>query len=179
MQVDVNNAGVGGAGIFASGFRNPTTLLPWLREQLSRGVQYDWVIALMGINDLLREGKPADQIMAGLQEVYLQSLLSGANVMAIAPLPAPGFVSQSDFKEGERLKLHDLIRGAAQTWNSQNPMGPMFIVGDLGVEGPMDFWKMSPRERGQWLDDGLHLTPKGYDWMGRLIADDLFSMIRK
>jgi hypothetical protein len=31
---------------------------------------------------------------------------------------------------------------------------------DLGFDGPMDFWKMSIAERAQWLDDGLHLTPK-------------------
>jgi hypothetical protein len=31
---------------------------------------------------------------------------------------------------------------------------------DLGVDGPMDFWKMSSQERSIWLDDGLHLTEK-------------------
>jgi lysophospholipase L1-like esterase len=55
---------VGGAGIFAVGFHNPTTLVPWARKQLA-GRKFDWVVCLIGINDLLREGKPASEVGAG------------------------------------------------------------------------------------------------------------------
>lgn len=56
------SAGVGGAGIYAVGFNNPVTLVPWAREMMSQGQKYDWVICLIGINDLLRMGKPADDV---------------------------------------------------------------------------------------------------------------------
>jgi len=52
------------------------------------------------------------------------------------------------------------------------------VVYDLGVDGPMDFWKMSNEEREFWLDDGLHLTSKAYDRMGDFIADELIPRIR-
>jgi lysophospholipase L1-like esterase len=54
-------AAVGGAGIFAVGFHNPTTLVPWARKQI-QGRKFDWVIIMIGINDLLREGKPASEV---------------------------------------------------------------------------------------------------------------------
>jgi hypothetical protein len=56
-------AGVGGAGIFAVGFHNPVTLVPWARSLISKE-RYDWVVVLVGINDLLRVGKPADEVRA-------------------------------------------------------------------------------------------------------------------
>jgi hypothetical protein len=37
---------------------------------------------------------PPPQIIKGLKEIYVPALMNGSNVMAIAPLPAPGFVSQ-------------------------------------------------------------------------------------
>lgn len=85
--------GVGGAGIFAVGFHNPTTLVPWARQQLSKS-KPDWMVSLIGINDLLREGRPADDVVRGLQQIWGPALARGVNVMAIAPLPAPGFVSR-------------------------------------------------------------------------------------
>jgi hypothetical protein len=38
------------------------------------------------------------------------------------------------------------------------PQGAQFVTFDLGVDGPMDFWKMNSEQRSFWLDDGLHLT---------------------
>ncbi len=53
---------VGGAGIYAVGFQKPVTLVPYVNGLLARGPRYDWVICLAGINDLLRMGRPADDV---------------------------------------------------------------------------------------------------------------------
>ena len=258
-KVDVDNIAVGGAGVFAVGFHNPVTLVPWAQSHLEKA-KYDWAVVLVGINDLLRESRRADdvsggrallcflgglrcgwggrrcrcfgravcafaacvargwrraaaaaaaalywreaseqaahahhplphnnnnhttpthttQVMKGLNDIYQTALKTGANVLAIAPLPAPGFVSQSDYKEAERLKLHEQIKAAAAQWTKDHPKGPAFEVLDLGVGGPMNFWAMGDSERSQWLDDGLHLTRTAYDKMGNFIADALIPKI--
>lgn len=36
--------------------------------------------------------------------------------------------------------------------------------------GPLDFYNMSDADRKLWLDDGLHLTPAGYDKLAGYIA---------
>lgn len=91
-------AGVGGSGIFAVGFNRPTTIVPVAMDSLnsakSSGRMYDYTIVMVGINDLLRVGKSADEVMSGLNQIYDAALSSGSNVIAIPPFAAPGFVSQ-------------------------------------------------------------------------------------
>ncbi|GBF89342.1 hypothetical protein Rsub_02219 [Raphidocelis subcapitata] len=176
-KVTVTNAGVGGAGIFAVGFQNPTTLGPYAQQLLAKA-KYDWIVGLIGINDLLRMGRSADDVFKGIMEIYKPALEAGTNVLAIAPLAAPGFVSRSDSKEGERLKLHALLAKASSDWNAAHPTGPRFAVYDLGIKGPMNFWDMGEADRRWWLDDGLHLTAQAYDRMGNLIADNLIPQLR-
>lgn len=59
--------------------------------------------------------------MKGLNDIYKPVLASGANLLAIAPLPAPGFVSQNDYKEAQRLALHEAITKASNEWNAAHP----------------------------------------------------------
>lgn len=91
-------AGVGGAGIYAVGFHKPTTIPPVAQAAIQgaadKGRPFNYVVVMLGINDLLREGRSADDIKSGLQTIYDEALGSGANVIAIPPFPAPGFVSQ-------------------------------------------------------------------------------------
>lgn len=92
------HTGVGGSGIYALGFNRPTTIVPVAMDSIngakSSGHKYDYTIVMVGINDLLREGKSADDVMSGLKQIYNAALDSGSNVVAIPPLGAPGFVSQ-------------------------------------------------------------------------------------
>lgn len=93
-----NRTGVGGSGIFAVGFNRPTTIVPVAMDSLNSakysGHMYDYTIVMVGINDLLRVGKSADEVMTGLNQIYDAALSSGSNVIAIPPFAAPGFVSQ-------------------------------------------------------------------------------------
>lgn len=92
------NVGVGGSGIYALGFSWPTTIVPVAMDSLnsakSSGHGYDYTVVMVGINDLLREGKSADDVMSGLRQIYDAALSSGSNVIAIPPFAAPGFVSK-------------------------------------------------------------------------------------
>lgn len=65
-----------------------------LNSAKSSGHGYDYTVVMVGINDLLREGKSADDVMSGLRQIYDAALSSGSNVIAIPPFAAPGFVSK-------------------------------------------------------------------------------------
>jgi hypothetical protein len=98
LPVSLTPPGVGGSGIFAVGFHRPTTIVPVAMDSInsakSSGRMYDYTVVMVGINDLLRVGKSADEVMSGLNQIYDAALTSGSNVIAIPPFAAPGFVSQ-------------------------------------------------------------------------------------
>lgn len=56
--------------------------------------KYDLVVIMIGINDLLRGGSPADDIMAGLQPLFDETLAQGIPIISIPPTAAPGFVAE-------------------------------------------------------------------------------------
>eukprot|EP00877_Chromochloris_zofingiensis_P003696 jgi/Chrzof1/13327/Cz07g29010.t1 len=178
-SVGITNAGVGGAGIFMSGFNDPITLVPKAQQEIksaaAAGINYKWVVVMLGINDLLRGGKTADEIMPGIKQIWQMALDKGSNVLAIPPLPAPGFVSKNDPKELERIKLARLIRAAAASWNNGHSQGPKVNVLDL-QSGPLNFWSMSESDRNNWLDDGLHLKAAAYDRLGTMIAYEILRV---
>lgn len=51
-------AGLGGGGVFMTGFNVPVTFGPWLDTYMGQG-PWSVVCIMIGINDLLRGGKPA------------------------------------------------------------------------------------------------------------------------
>lgn len=81
-----------------TGFNDPITLIPKAEQEIkaaaSAGYSYKWVVVLLGINDLLRGGKTADEIMPGLKQIWQMALDKGSSVLAIPPFAAPGFVSK-------------------------------------------------------------------------------------
>jgi lysophospholipase L1-like esterase len=84
-------AAIGGAGMFQTyqGRRVPDAAEPFLRRQ-----RYDMVVVLVGINDLLAGGRKADEVMGALQGLYKRIADTGANILAVSPLGAPGFASR-------------------------------------------------------------------------------------
>ena len=85
--------------MFAVGFNNPITTIQASTQAFgdakSQGIKYDYAVIMVGINDLLRIGKPADEIKQQLvQDIYKLWLESGTSVVAIPPFAAPGFVSK-------------------------------------------------------------------------------------
>eukprot|EP00882_Tetradesmus_deserticola_P003561 GHRQ01003769.1.p1 GENE.GHRQ01003769.1~~GHRQ01003769.1.p1 ORF type:complete len:259 (+),score=73.90 GHRQ01003769.1:351-1127(+) len=172
-RITIKNQGIGGGGIFAVGFQKQTTIPPVaqraIQQAKSNGKPYNYVVVMLGINDLLRMGKSAKEIKGGLQQIYGWALDAGSTVVAVPPLESPGFVSKGDYKEGERRKLVAMVRGIAAGVNRKRPGSPKMVVLDLQAT-VMDFYSMDASERSRWLDDGLHLTEFGYDVLGRAIA---------
>ncbi|KAF8059433.1 Sh3yl1 [Scenedesmus sp. PABB004] len=177
-RVSVVDAGLGGGGIFQTGFTIPKTFGPYFQEQLASRA-WGAVVVSIGINDLLRGGSPAADIMAGLQPLLDDVLEKGIPVIAIPPFAAPGFVSQGDAKEAERRKLAGLLHAAAAARAAlTSGQGPQIWVLDLQA-GPMDFYAMSPDERARWLDDGLHMTEFAYDALGAYVYQELAKHLCK
>jgi hypothetical protein len=131
-------------------------------------------------------GLPAERLVEGLDNIYDAVLRTGARIVAIPPLAAPGFVSHSDQKETERIRLAELIKQSAARRNARAALeaarpgtdggsaprgglfaaGPAMVVIDEGEPGKqLDLW-----QRRDYLDDGLHLRPPAYDLIGDIIA---------
>jgi hypothetical protein len=47
----------------------------------------------------------------------------------------------------------------------------------LDLKTKVPFWDMPEEKRGEIWDDGLHFTPRGYDLIGRIIADRILELI--
>lgn len=79
--------------MFEEGFHDPVKFGPYYSSYLAQ-VEWNVAVIAIGINDLLRGGFSALEIMDALQPLYEQTLAKGIPVVAIPPFAAPGFVSQ-------------------------------------------------------------------------------------
>jgi lysophospholipase L1-like esterase len=86
-------AGLGGGGIYQTGFSIPQKFPEFYREQLSFR-KWDVAVIMIGINDLLRGSTPAAEIMTGLQPLIDETLAKGVPIISIPPFAAPGFVAE-------------------------------------------------------------------------------------
>lgn len=87
------STGLGGGGIFMTGFSNPTTFGPWLESHMAMG-PWSVAVVMIGINDLLRGGRAADEIMSGLRPMLAKVLTANTAIILIPPFAAPGFVQE-------------------------------------------------------------------------------------
>lgn len=168
FEPEIKNAGNPGSGVLVQGFSSGGTLLDTSAVYLEEG-PYNVVSVAVGINDLLRGGYTADQIMGPLAGLYEKILGKGYPVLAIPPLPAPKFVARDDPKEGQRQLLAERITDYVNNYNGKKDPSapPMFI---LNVQATvMNFWNMDTAQNDRYLDDGLHLTEQGYDRLGILV----------
>lgn len=76
-----------------TGFNVPVTFGPWLDTYMAQG-PWSLVVISIGINDLLRGSKPADDIMNGLAPMIEKVLATNTPVVLMPPFGAPGFVDQ-------------------------------------------------------------------------------------
>ncbi|GLI69563.1 hypothetical protein VaNZ11_014199 [Volvox africanus] len=141
--------------------------LPILLDHFKRqGVQLSWVIILGGINDLGHR-TPADAVYEGLRSLYAACHQHGARVLALTCLQMAN--SLGDHPDG-RTQLNDLIR--------ETPASLDYVtVLDLDKELP--FPRSQTDETAALWDDILHLTPAGYDTMGRIIYGALRDLLDK
>lgn len=76
-----------------TGFNVPVTFGPWLDSYMAQG-PWSVVVIMIGINDLLRGSRSADDIMDGLRPMVEKVLAANTPVILVPPFAAPGFVSE-------------------------------------------------------------------------------------
>ncbi|KAM0332289.1 hypothetical protein ACHAQA_002565 [Verticillium albo-atrum] len=134
-----------------------------LEAELSEATQpYDWVIILGGTNDIGYNIAP-DTILEALKESYRIALGKGSKVLA---LTVPECHSKAQRVDDARRAVNDGI----MAYDDQN-----FYAFDLFSAIP--FHSLSKQKRELYWDDGVHLTPAGYEWMGGHIADALIKIM--
>ncbi|TDZ26055.1 hypothetical protein Cob_v001074 [Colletotrichum orbiculare MAFF 240422] len=121
---------------------------------------YDWVIILGGTNDLSLN-VPPERIFASLKSVWDSALAKGCRVLALT-VPERELTTSDD----QRKRLNSLIL---------KHEAPNFRAFDLAARIP--FHDLNERERRRYWDDGVHLTPAGYDWMGGFVAEALGNYV--
>jgi lysophospholipase L1-like esterase len=173
---------VGCAGFFRPGCEWRVDLLTSTKRVLEKkkaaGVKYDWAVVHGGINDILAEGKTAEQVAERIDEVVGLLLADGMRVVVLPPLAAPAFISPDDPKEAERARLAGVLEAVADRRNKEaaasGKQGPAVLAMGEAVApgGPLDFWP----KRGE-MEDGLHLKIPGYDLMGSLVADAIAKAV--
>ncbi|OLN88813.1 hypothetical protein CCHL11_01926 [Colletotrichum chlorophyti] len=124
--------------------------------------KYDWAIILGGTNDLAYN-VPPQRIFDSLRRVYDSALARGIKVLA---LTVPECSAKNADLDARRRELN----AAILSHKAQN-----YHAFDLNPRIP--YHALTDRERARYWDDGLHLTPAGYDWMGTHVADALGDLV--
>jgi lysophospholipase L1-like esterase len=164
-RVSAHVVGEGGAGVVVASPRSRLNLVQVSHALFvsSRHAPCNWTIVMAGINDLLAGGLPAERVLGGLQQVWGLATAShpAAQVIAVPPLPAPGFASLAG--EAERVRLAGLVERAAAAAGRQQG-GRVHAVLIEGI-------------RPGWFDDGMHLTCGGYDQLGRQVGQAIVALV--
>lgn len=128
----------------------------------TRSPLYDWVLILGGTNDL-GWGKPVSFIHERLTDISDVPLSNGAKVLLFT---IPECASKSASLDAKRDELNQLIK--------DDDREGVFVF-DLHAKIP--YHSMDESERKEIWDDGLHLTSKGYERMGELVAERLIELL--
>ncbi|KAL4888790.1 SGNH hydrolase [Aspergillus ambiguus] len=139
----------------------PGRFLPRLQRRCAE-ISYDWVIVLGATNDL-GHGYPCARIFPALQDAWHVALGAGAKVLALTVPECAAVSNRLDDKRGE---LNSQILGY---------QCEKFHAFDLHPKVP--YHSATEEFRKTIWDDGLHLTPAGYDLVGSVIADHLIQLL--
>ena len=144
------------------------TMINRLRTILEKDSSYDWIIILAGINDLIFQGSAEKVFKEGLRPMYEMSLNHRGGKTKLAILSLMEFWSYKPGTESDRgrVLLNTMIRDYVTHSNQQDRI--CFV--DLDRYIPFHCVTNEAERKAIW-DDGLHLTPAGYDRMATLIFD--------
>ncbi|RCI15564.1 hypothetical protein L249_3498 [Ophiocordyceps polyrhachis-furcata BCC 54312] len=160
VAVEVVDDGVAGDCVTGPGFRRR------LRQAFDGAASpFNWVIILGGTNDLAYAHEAAD-IFDALESCYNLVIARGGRVLA---LTVPECSAKLAWIDETRKSLNESILAHRQKTCD-------FAL-DLFSKIPFHSLQQSDKEKF-WDDDGLHLTPDGYDWMGGHVADGLLRIIK-
>lgn len=162
-KVGVLNLGIGGNAVVRGGLSEPA-LVRFDRDVLGqKGVTK--VVIFEGVNDIGGDRPNHKQITDELIQAYTtlieKSKAAGKKVYLATITPYRHSFYDNYFSEAARLTLNDWIRA--------NKEVDGVIDFDAAVRDPKDTNAL----RQEYSDDWLHLSPAGYEVMGKVAADIL------
>jgi len=160
--VDIDNAGVSGEAVLS------TTMLPRLQRLLSSTInKYDWVLILAGTNDTMRDQQKASRVFDGYKLLINECHKHESRVLCMT-LPETMYPRESPY-DRERQEFNRLLKEELIPENNN------IVI--LDIDRLLPQHSLSPNEHKQIWDDGVHLTPQGYDRLGELIYEKLKSYL--
>jgi lysophospholipase L1-like esterase len=156
-----------------SGERVVPTMIKRLRSLLNKDASYDWIIILGGTNDL-GSGISAEKIFKeGLEPMYEMCLnhKQAKTKLAVMTVIENAFNSPTNNADKNRQTLNTMIRDYVAKNNNQDRI--CLVDLDKGIP----YHGVNNDEQKQIWDDGLHLTPAGYDRMATLVFDAIKSKL--
>jgi lysophospholipase L1-like esterase len=160
--VDIDNAGVSGEAVLS------TTMLPRLERLLSSTTtKYDWILILAGTNDTIRDQQKASRIFDGYKLLINECHKHEARVLCMT-LPETIYPRESPY-DIQRQEFNRLLKEELISTNNN------IVI--LDIDRLLPQHSLSSNEHKQIWDDGVHLTPQGYDRLGQLIYEKLKSYL--
>ncbi|KAL9943150.1 hypothetical protein ACHAQF_002156 [Verticillium nonalfalfae] len=134
-----------------------------LRAELDEAkMPYDWVLILGGTNDIAYKIAP-ETIVDNLKESYRIALDKGSKVLALT-------VPQTHARARWVVDARRAVNEGIMAYDD-----PKSYAFDLASAIP--YFALPPPKRTLYWDDGVHLTPSGYEWMGGHVADALIKIM--
>ena len=158
QSIEIDNAGVSGEAILSP------TMLPRLKELLSKNSKYDFMLLLAGTNDTMRDQQFASRIFEGYQLLINECHKYSIHVLCMT-LPETSVPLDSPY-DRQRQEFNRLIREKLKSKDDQK-----IIV--LDIDRLLPQHSLTVDQRQEIWDDDIHLTPKGYDRLGELIYETL------
>lgn len=165
-EVEIINGGVSGEALLS------TTMLRRLKQYLSdaerSGAPFDWIFILAGTNDTIRDRQPASAVFERYLQFVERCHVFGGRVLVMT-LPET-IVPTSDIGDKQRQKFNELLRNQFQ--HEQDEHRSIF----LDLDRLLPRHSLSQEQLNEIWDDGVHLTPKGYDYLAEIIFEKLKTL---
>lgn len=166
VPVIIDEKGVSGERAASTMVRRLETLLE------SKESFYDWILILGGTNDIGYHVSAANIFEQGLKSMYemvLNRTSSNTKLVTMTILQI-GSYPQGHNIDKKREVFNEMIRDYVRNHNAQERV---YLV---DLDKAIQYHSMKDtNERDLIWDDGVHLTPAGYDQM----AVEIFEVIRK
>lgn len=151
-----------------SGDRVVPSMINRFRRHLEKSPPYDWIIILGGTNDLFDPKSAKEIFQSGLQPMYELALQNAKTRLMVMTVFETAIHAPQNPHDAERQALNTMIRDyVANTKHSDR----VYLV-DLDRQIPYHSIT-DAAARDQIWDDGVHLTPDGYDRMATLIFETM------
>lgn len=137
-----------------------------LRNASKAGTHYTVLILLAGINDLGIQAHVAT-VFDGITTMIREAVTHKAKVLLLTLL---GTKMANTKNDASRVHLNHRLRRLVK----HPDLGASVTILDMDVEMPY-----GEAQRAGLFDDGIHLSPKGYDKMGQVVYRALLPLLEK